>query len=150
MWGSGRPRRSQRSSPRVEAAEEDSREGPGGGPGLRLTRERRGGEPEAGLGAGAKGWGRGTRERPAGVGHQLCDHTHLRYPTSPRLDAGSAPLLRCACWASGRPQVSLATKLRHATHALPLSVPHRARPQRTDLRPERRSEEHTSELQSLS
>lgn len=66
----------------MEAAEEDSGEGPGGGRGLSLTGERRVGEPEAGLGARAKGWDRGTRERLAGVGRQLCGHNSPRIPCS--------------------------------------------------------------------
>lgn len=64
----------------MEAAEKDSGASPGGGRGLGLTGERQGGEPEAGLGARAMGWGRGTRERPTRVGRQLCGHTHLGYP----------------------------------------------------------------------
>ena len=55
----------------MDAAEEDSGEGLGRGRGLGLTGEWQGGEPEAGLGARAKGWGPGTRERPAGVRRQL-------------------------------------------------------------------------------
>lgn len=58
------------------------------------------------------------------MGPQLRGHTHLGYPPpSPRLGAGSALLPRCACWASGRPQVSLATTLCHATRTPPPTPP---------------------------
>lgn len=121
LRGSGRPR-SQLSSPRVAATGEDSRAGREGGRGPGLTGEWRRGEPEAVLGARAKG--RGKRERLTRVWPHLGGHTHLGYPASPRLGTSSALLPRCACWASGRPQVSLATTLRHAPRApLPRTAP---------------------------
>lgn len=77
-----------------------------------------------GSGAGGRAKGRGKRERLTRVWPQLGGHTHLGYPASPRLGTSSALLPRCACWASGRPQVSLATTLRHAPRApLPRTAP---------------------------